>query len=93
MHEGEEGDGEERELAQGGRFGEGHQTDVARACAPGRDDHLHDGDDYRKDQREMSELDDHGVAVSPAALPSWCVAPWPSLTPFSLSALATSGGM
>ena len=54
---------------------------------PRRHDHLEDGDEERQDQREMPQLDNHGVASA-----GWG-ALLPSFTPFASSALATSGGM
>ena len=56
-----EGDGEQRELGQGGGLGDLHQARIAGAGAPGRQRHLHQRHGEREDDGEMSEFDDHAV--------------------------------
>ena len=59
VHEGKEGDGEQPELGKRGRLGDGHQALVARARAPERQGHLHEGHRQPQHEREMSKLYDH----------------------------------
>ncbi len=87
VHQRQEGNADEAELAKRRRIGHGHQPLVAHVRAPRRHHHLEDGDQQRQDQREMPQLDNHCVASA-----GWG-APLPSLTPFASSAFATSGGM
>ena len=59
MREGEEGDGDESELGERGGLADRHQARLAHVRSPGGEDHLHDGDAERQDQREMAEFGDH----------------------------------
>ena len=73
VHEGQEGERQQRQLGERGGLGNGHQPLVTRTRAPDRQRRLHDGHRQRQHDGEMSELDDH--AQCSAALPP------PSYTP------------
>ena len=55
----EEGDREQGEVGQRGRLGNPHETAVTGLGAPRGQGHLHQCDDQREDDGEMSEFDDH----------------------------------
>jgi hypothetical protein len=59
VDEGEEAEGDERRLEQGGGLSHRHQVGVAALCPPERDHRLHQGEHGREDKREMSEFGEH----------------------------------
>ena len=74
---------DERELGQRGAAPDLHELVVAEARAPERHDRLRERSAKREHEREMSDLDDHGLAT-----------PSPSCQrPCFLSASTTSRGI
>ncbi len=59
VHQRQERDEQQSELAQRGGLGHRHQARIAHMRAPRRHHHLQDGDEQRQDEREMPQLDDH----------------------------------
>ena len=61
-----EGDGDQRQLKKRRIASDAHQTVVANAGPPERHDGLGERGGEREDEGEMTNLDDHCVAVVPS---------------------------